>query len=159
MEQNTNKAKRYPNEFKESLVKRMLPPESISPTHLAKECGVSKTSLREWLNNAKSGRGAKSKFKIVVETYSMNEAELSSYCRKNGYYVDEVKEWTRQFEQSESIRQIPDLRKEQAQSKEKIKILERDLRRKEKALAETAALLVLSKKVEAIWGNSEEKEH
>lgn len=159
MEQNRDTAKRYPDEFKESLVKRMLPPESISPTRLARECGVSKTSLRKWLNHAKGGNATKSKFKIVVETYSMNEVELSSYCRKNGCYVEEVKEWTRQFEQSESIRQIPDLRKEQAQSKEKIKKLERDLRRKEKALAETAALLVLSKKVEAIWGNSEEKEH
>jgi hypothetical protein len=48
---------------------------------------------------------------------------------------------------------------QQAQSKEdkkRIRQLEKELQRKEKALAETAALLVLRKKVQAIWGDKEE---
>jgi hypothetical protein len=42
-------------------------------------------------------------------------------------------------------------------SKRRIKELERDLRRKEKALAETAALLVLAKKVSAIFQKEEDE--
>ena len=40
----------------------------------------------------------------------------------------------------------------------RIKELERELRRKDKALAETAALLVLKKKAQAIWGDREDEE-
>ncbi|MEI2420412.1 hypothetical protein V6O07_09065 [Arthrospira platensis SPKY2] len=38
----------------------------------------------------------------------------------------------------------------------KLQELEREVRRKDKALAETAALLVLQKKLQAIWGDKED---
>lgn len=148
-------SKTYSNEFKQSMVKRMLPPESIPITKLAKETGVSKSALRSWLNNAKGVSSTKSKFHVVVETYSMNEYELSSYCRKNGLFTEDIKQWRAMFEQAELPTSALDTHSKK--DRDHIKKLERELRRKEKALAETAALLVMSKKLEAVFGSHEDE--
>lgn len=147
--------KTYSNEFKQSIVKRMLPPESISITILAKETGVSRSALRSWLNDAKGVSSTKSKFHVVVETYSMNEYELSSYCRKNGLFAEDIKQWRAMFEQAE----LPTLSLDTHSKKDRehIKKLENEIRRKDKALAETAALLVMSKKLEAVFGSHEDE--
>ena len=155
---NNNKSKYNPNyaqEFKDSLVKRMLPPESISIKALAKETGVSRTSLKAWINKASPNISSKSKtkFQIAIETYALNEAELSAYARENGLYVNDIKQWQKVCENANDNEYIsvPELKQEIASDKKQIKQLEKELRYKEKALAETAALLVLSKKLGAIW--------
>lgn len=160
---NNNKNKYNPNytqTFKDSLVKRMLPPESISPKELSKETGVSQTSLKKWLDNASPqiSTKAKTKFQIVIETYTMNEAELSAYARANGLYVQDIKQWRRSCETATDAEyvSVPELKQEISSDKKQIKKLEKELRYKEKALAETAALLVLSKKLEAMWTEKEE---
>ena len=48
------------------------------------------------------------------------------------------------------------MREQSKEDKKRIRELEKDLNRKEKALAEAAALLILRKKVRAIWGSNEE---
>lgn len=160
---NNNKNKYNPNytqEFKDSLVKRMLPPESISPKELSKETGVSQTSLKKWLNNVSPtiSTKAKTKFQIVIETYAMNEAELSAYARANGLYVQDIKQWQKTCESATDTEyvSVPELKQEIATEKKINKKLEKELRYKEKALEETAALLVLSKKLEAMWTEKEE---
>jgi transposase-like protein len=97
------------------------------------------------------------KFAAVVETASMTELELSEYCRSKGLYPKQIRAWKEaciQGTQSVGVqkkqRQI-----EAKRDKKRIKALERELRRKEKALAETAALLVLRKKLNALWEESE----
>jgi len=93
------------------------------------------------------------KFKMVMETYSMNEAELSAYCREHGLYVSEIKEWAKLLEESlDGKADSAELTAEKQRNRK----LEKELQRKEKALAEAAALLVLRKKVDAIWGDPEE---
>ncbi len=87
----------------------------------------------------------------------MNEAELSVYCRERGLYVEQISEWREACEQANDWdrnqnRRLKDIRKA---DEKRIKELEWDLNRKEKALAETAALLVLRKKAQAIWGDTE----
>ena len=148
-------SKIYSDEFKQSMVKRMLPPEAISIMVLAKETGVSRSALRSWLNNAKGISSTKSKFHVVVETYSMNEYELSSYCRKNGLFTEDIKQWRAMFEQAELPKSA--LNTPSKKDREHIKKLEYEIRRKDKALAETAALLVMSKKLEAVFGNHEDE--
>ena len=104
---------------------------------------------------------AKKKFGAVLETASMNEAEKSEYCRKHGLYPSQLKEWKQDC--IAGCRKAPDKRyikaaKEKEQEyKKKTNALERDLKRKDKALAETAALLVLKKKVQEIWGEAEDE--
>ena len=101
---------------------------------------------------------AEDKLAVVIETASCNEAQLSEYCRSKGLYPEQVNEWKTSaltgYQNSHQMKKEKTLN--QQQDKKKIKQLEKELRRKEKALAETAALLVLSKKCQAIWGESEE---
>jgi len=106
-----------------------------------------------------SGWCAADKFAAVVETAAMNETEISTYCRERGLYAEQIGEWRAACEQANDwdrnqTKQLKEIRKA---DEKRIKELERDLRRKEKALAETAALLVLRKKAQAIWGDTEDE--
>ncbi|WP_428355858.1 transposase [Methyloprofundus sp.] len=81
-------------------------------------------------------------------------SELSSYCRENGIYPHHVKEWKSDF-LSEKQASNSVSRQEQKKLKQENKRLQKELNRKDRALSETAALLVLSKKCQAIWGEKE----
>jgi hypothetical protein len=107
-----------------------------------------------------AGWSARDKFGAVVETAALNEAELAAYCRERGLYPEQIRHWREACEQANDW----DTRAEPASSRRRAnrirsasKSLERQLRHKEKALAETAALLVLTKKAEAIWGEAEDE--
>lgn len=161
----------YSEEFKESLVKKMMPPNPISISQLVKETGVSDVTLYKWRKDyrnrgiavpAKQNKpdqwAAEDKLAVVIETASLNESQLSEYCRSKGLYPEQINEW--KTSAISGYQNSCQMKKEQAQNslqdKKKIKRLESELRRKEKALAETAALLILSKKCQAIWGDQEE---
>lgn len=167
---NKNNTK-YTREEKARLVARMLPPENISPTALSVETGISKSTLATWKSkslkkdsskkNVGTLRGpiySQEKFLIVMETYTMSEIELSKYCREKGIYVEDVKKWRTSCISANDTERIDakELRQELQDDKKKIKSLEKELSRKEKALAETAALLVLRKKLNAILGDQGE---
>lgn len=162
---------RYSEEFKESVIKKMMPPNPVSVSELVKETGVSDVTLYKWRKDYRDQGiavpanrnnphqwSAEDKLAVVIETASLNEVQLSEYCRSKGLYPEQVQAWKTaalsgygtkpQQQQRQSLNQ--------QQDKKTIKRLESELRRKEKALAETAALLVLSKKCQAIWGESEE---
>ncbi|EQD55431.1 transposase IS3/IS911 family protein, partial [mine drainage metagenome] len=96
-------------------------------------------------------RTAAQKLATVVETASLNEAELGEYCRGTGLYPDEVHAWRAAAEAALGGGLVPlkQLREAKAADQKRLRALERELRRKEKALAETAALLTLRKKAAA----------
>ena len=96
----------YSPEFKEAMLRRMLPPNNESIKKIAKEEGLSEQTLRNWRDKArKEGYAApgtdaspddwstQDKFLIVVETASLNESELAEYARKKGLYVEQIKAW------------------------------------------------------------------
>lgn len=163
--------KRYSEEFKESVIKKMMPPNPVSVSQLSKDTGVSDVTLYKWRKDYRN-RGiavpsdqskpeswlAEDKLAVVIETASLNEIQLSEYCRNKGLYHEQVAQWKESA--LAGYQQRAEVEKEKLRSrqedKRKIKQLEKQLHRKEKALAETAALLVLSKKCEAIWGVNEE---
>jgi transposase-like protein len=91
----------------------------------------------------------------VLETAALNEADLAEYCRKRGLYPAQITAWRSACEQANDWDRASTARLGQATKEERkrIKDLERDLARKDRALAETAALLVLRKKAHAIWGD------
>lgn len=163
--------KTYSEEFKESLVRRMLAKE-IGMSALARETGIAQACLYRWRYQAQMGAAGVSskgnkrdglsgvrKLAVVTETAGLNEAELNEYCRKKGVQAEQVKQWREQAEQAMSGGVISSKVHHAALQAEKRQreALERELRRKEKALAETAALLTLRKKAQAIWGESEEE--
>ena len=88
---------------------------------------------------------ARAKLAALIQTASMNEAERSAYCRENGLYPEQLDEWKEAFETVDNTPSLADKR-ELTAARKKTNRLEKELRRKDKALAETAALLVLSKK-------------
>jgi len=98
------------------------------------------------------------KFAVVVETAYLSESELSEYCRSKGLFIDQVKQWKQQciqgFQSNEE--QNKTIKQQAKEDKVEIKSLKKDLRYKEKALAETAALLVLRKKLKAFYGEESE---
>ena len=161
----------YPKELKSALIKRMMPPLNEPVMELEKETGISNVTLYTWRKKARTeglvvpGNGknpekwnSKDKFGVVLETANMNEAELAEYCRSKGLYAEQIAAWREACEGANA--QESETKKYHAEQtrkdKKAIKSLEKELRKKEKALAETAALLVLRKKADAIWGDKED---
>ena len=154
---------RYSDERKRAVLSKMMPPNNQPVPLVAQAEGISEATLYNWINRARESGvpvpgsrsnnaedwSAEAKFAVVVETQSMNEAEKSTYCREKGLYPEQVERWRQaciggansQAADNESLRQ----------ARNEIKRLKRKVGRKDKALAESAALLVLSKKFQALW--------
>ena len=162
----------YPKERKEAVLKKMLPPHNKTIPEISREEGISEGTLFNWRKAARAegrlmpdgdttpaGWNAADKFAAVVETVSLNEAELSIYCREKGLYPDQILQWREACEQANDwdCNQNKRLKEFRKADGRRIKDLERELVRKEKALAETAALLVLRKNAQAIWGDAEDE--
>ncbi len=163
--------KHYSKERKQAIIEKMMPPQNCSISKLKTETGISDATLYNWRKQAKAkglvvpGDGknpedwsSEDKFTVVLETATLNEAELAKYCREKGLYADQIARWKGSCVQANATTEVQEKvsREHRRQDKAYIKELKRDLRRKEKALAEAAALLVLRKKANAIWGESED---
>ncbi len=103
------------------------------------------------------GWGASDKFTVVLETAGLNATELSAYCRERGLYPEQVERWRQASHDANekpvlTLEEQKELEKLCAQDQREIKRLKQELRRKEKALAEAAALLIASQKIQAFWG-------
>lgn len=169
---NKKNGTRYTKEFKEQAIARMMPPQNESVRSLSKELGISEQSLYKWRQKARAegqatpGNGQTSthwnsedKFLIVMETFSMNQVELAEYCRKKGLYKEQIDEWRKSCLNANTgeLNQTKKLSNELKEEKKRSADIEKDLRKKEKALAEAAALLLLRKKAQAIWGDPEDE--
>ena len=137
---------------------RLLPPESAPLEAVAREIGVSADTLERWRSEALANPArerswtAAARLEAVITTAAMDEAARGAWCREHGVYPQQLQQWrenaTQALAEPEEARASPQQTKH---DRRRIKELERELRRKEKALAETAALLVLSKKIGAIF--------
>lgn len=159
---------RYSPELKQQIVKKMLPPNSQSVAAISRETGISQPTLYAWKKQLRTQGhvvpttpspadrwDARTKLATVIRTASMNEAERSTYCREHGLYVEQLDAWKQAFEAMNPLE--PAVSKaDLATMRKKNRKLEKELHRKEKALAEAAALLTLSKKANAIWGIDED---
>jgi len=94
------------------------------------------------------------KLAVVIETAAMSEVELSAYCREKGLYPEQVQRWKEACLQGAGLLEERQkaAQKQQRDARKTIKKLKSEIRRKDKALAETTSLLVLSKKLEALYG-------
>lgn len=162
----------YSEERKAAVIQKMMPPHNTSIPELAKETGISDATLYNWRKQARlegyavpaDGKNPEQwssadKFAVVVETASMNEAELGEYCRQKGLYPEQIAAWREACLQANADQEVQNQaqRKQSRQTRQQIKKLERELRRKDKALAETTALMVLEKKARAIWKDGEDE--
>jgi transposase len=155
---------RYGQAFKDRAVARLLPPESAPLEVVSREVGVSADTLERWRAEALARPVAErvwtaaARLDAVITTAAMDEAARGAWCREHGVYPQQLAQWrasaTQALAQPEEARASPQQTKH---DRRRIKELERELRRKERALAEAAALLVLSKKVEAIFNKGEDE--
>ncbi len=159
----------YTQERREAILKKLLPPASMSVAELAIKENISEQTLYNWRRRLKL-RGsvvpplkshnwsAEAKFAVVIETAHLSEVELSEYCRAKGLLVEQVRQWRSACISGnvlETERKAMD-KKHSGEDKKRIKQLEGELHRKEKALAEAAALLILRKKLRAYYGEEDE---
>lgn len=160
----------YSAERKESVLRRLLPPENKTYSSLSKEEGIPSSTIYTWKktkerengmpkNTIKSSNwGVEARFSALVETAKMSELELGEYCRIKGLYPEQLNEWKSEFIAGVSSALPPSRtdRAKEKKDKQRITSLEKELRRKEKALAEAAALLILRKKLEAFYEEGSE---
>ena len=159
----------YSEEFKASIIARMLPPNNVPVPQLVRETGIPKDTLYTWRSKHRKAQGSaalapasggelssEEKFAVVIETASLNEVELGEYCRRKGLYPQQIQAWCDTCMQAHDPAAAKVDREQLRRQTKAIKQLETELRRKEKALAEAAALLVLQKKVRALWEDPED---
>lgn len=159
---------RHSSQFKEAILNKLIE-SGLSVKKFAEQEGINLSTLYSWQKQFNTSGfsvskvsssdkwSSEEKFAVVLETSALPEAELSEYCRGKGLYPEQVKEWKQACIAGNTAKSVKRVKTtpEQKSDKKRIKELERELHRKEKALAETAALLVLRKKFNAYW---EEKE-
>jgi hypothetical protein len=149
---------RYGQAFKDKAVARLLPPESAAVETVARELSIAVATLERWRADALSRPArerawtAAARFEAVLATAGLDEVGKGAWSRAHGVYPQDLEQWraaaTQALAEPEEARASP---RETKADRRRIKELERELRRKDKALAETAALLVLSKKLEVIF--------
>lgn len=150
---------RYGKAFKDRAVARLLPPESAPVEEVSQQMHISVATLERWRADALAAPAAErvwtpaARLEAIIATAAMDEASRSAWCREKGIYPQDLHKWRDAAMQGVSDPQDAAQRVQRATqaSRRRVRELERDLRRKDKALAETTALLVLSKKLNAIF--------
>lgn len=160
--------KKYSEKLKETMVKKLMTQPGLSANTLALETGISQQTLSRWLRESaiirpqggpmKAKRPkdwtATEKFNAVLDYVKLIPAEQGAFLRTNGLHSAQIDMWKKEML---SILDSAPKRKGKKDIKDiRIKELEKELYRKDKALAEAAALLILKKKAQAIWGDPEE---
>ena len=155
----------YSLQVRESAVKKALTgPES--KRQIADHMGVGLSTLQRWLREArKSGESdmvkkekrpqdwtREERLNALLEAAKLSEDELGAWCRQKGLHTHHLEKWRKELTQEQPQSENT----KSKQLKKEIKDLKKELNRKDKALAETSALLVLKKKADAIWGEDEE---
>ena len=148
----------------------MCPPHRQSVARISEELGIHVITLYKWRKAWRlqgevvpssekdpEGWSATDKFTVVLETAGLNATELSAYCRERGLFPEQVERWRQASQDANdkpvlTLKEQKELEKLRAQDQREIKRLKQELRRKEKALAEAAALLMAAKKIQAFWG-------
>jgi hypothetical protein len=143
----------------------LLPPESASLEWVGRELGVSVATLERWRAEALSRPARErawtgpARFEAVLATAALDEAGKSAWCRERGVYPQDLEQW--RLTATQALAEPGERCASPAETKadrRRIKELERELQRKDQALAETAALLVLRKKLAAIFPTDKDED-
>ena len=170
----------YSETFKAQMVQKLTRPGSPSATELSKEVGVHQSTLSRWVRQARyvpeawtrtlstpdeprrtmparrpQDWTAEEKLSVVIEVASVTDEELGAWLREKGLHKATVGQWRQEMLTGLGTSKSRSSSKPSAETR-RIRELERELTRKEKALAEAAALLILKKKAQALWGDEDD---
>lgn len=173
----------YSEQFKSRMIQRLTGPSASSARSLSREVGVSQATLSRWLrgvrrlpsmttdrthnqpqrepNSAKSPNSwsAEEKYRVVMEAASVPDNDLGEFLRRKGLHSAQLEEWRAVVAEAAKAALTSGKQRSRKQLKteaRRIHQLERELARKEKALAEMAALVALKKKLDLLWGDEDE---
>jgi len=166
--------KHYTEKLKHSMASKLLMPGAPTALSLSQKTGISQGSLSRWVQEYKNKGisqmtdesrrpqdwSTQERFEAILTSQSLQGNELGAYLRKNGLTSSHLEKWKQEFIAGMPTNKVGRPAKSQevkALVKEN-KTLKRELHRKEKALAEAAALIILKKKAQALWGSPEDDE-
>lgn len=160
------------------MLQRMLGPDPISANKLAEEAGVCQSTLSRWSREASdqvNKRGnrverpsdsnesrrvrpedlpAAEKLRLLREAGELSQDDLGAFLRRHGIHKAQLEDWHQKALQA--LQKPKKARSSQSSELRRIRELEKELQRKDSALAEVTALLALKKKLEALWGEEDE---
>jgi transposase-like protein len=161
---------RYSEGFRNSVLRKVLPPENRSVYAVAKETGVSPVTVQNWLarvNDGRmsvssesaeptpSGRGASEKLRLLLESRSLTEEQKGDWLRRHGMHTEHLALWEQELEGIVTDKQ-ENLKQENSELKKENKELKKEVARNKAAMAEALALLTLKKKADRLLGSEEE---
>jgi len=162
--------KQYSDDAKEAILKKFFSSDVKNMVKFSQETGVPYSTLNNWIYRHKkisdlsSSQPPKTldpkiKYQAILETENMTDTQRSEYCRKQGVYPAHLEQWKRDTLENLNIntkkqmkKKDPEILKLQVENKS----LKKELARKDKALAEVSALLILKKKAYELWGGKED---
>jgi transposase-like protein len=159
----------YPIQLKETVLKKVLLGNK-KQIEIAREFGVGRSTIGKWLReykqngsinlNSKEKRPrdwtAEERISAIIETGTMKAEEKAAWCRRSGIFTHHLDQWKKDAISAMTLKRTKEKTESEKHFKKEIAALKKDLSRKDKALAETAALLVLKKKAQEIWGEPED---
>ena len=160
---------KYSTEFKSAVVQKYLDRGNRTVKDIVGEIGIASSTIYQWFNEFASisdmkkstqpqCRHVNEKLKCLIEYDALAVEKRGEYLRKNGLHEDHLKEWRQQIEEALSPnKKNSQDRIELIAEQKKVKHLEKELNRKDRALAEASALLILKKKADLIWGVEEDE--
>lgn len=160
----------YAVELREQAIALALKGDQVQ-REIADQYGIGLSTLQKWIREYRAGESrsmgrkkekrprdwtGQERLDALLETAGMSAEELGSWCRRKGIYTHHLEKWKQEAVSGSLGEQAKTAQAELKHLRDENKALRKDLRRKEKALAETSALLVLKKKADAIWGDGED---
>ena len=160
----------YSESFKSKMVQRMVGPTALSASRLARQVGIAQPTLSKWLRDAQGNIGSvkfdspppppanprrpedwspEERLQAVLEASRLRDEELGAFLRQKGLHEAILTEW-----KAAALEALAPQKK--TTDSRRVRELEKQLRRKDKALAEAAALLVLQKKVRTLLGDEDD---
>ena len=162
---------RYSEKFKEKVLAKALLPNAPRLVELSRQFNMPHSTLHTWIKRnmhkkmkpldskqaqRPSAQTPEAKLHMIEETWTLTEAELGAYCRSHGIYPEHLEEWKQHLLTGLQPSAIKENKAEYRQVLLENKKLKRELHRKEKALLEASALLILKKKANLLWGDGED---
>jgi transposase-like protein len=170
-------ANKFTQSFKiQAIQKALSRTDGSGLEEFSRGMGVGYSTLQKWIRQSKNQEleasttdvntmkherrpqdwSAEERLDMIIQCAALDEAAVAERCRQQGVFPHHITEWKANFSSGKSSGERAKKHADTKELKLKIKQLEKELNRKDKALAETAALLVLQKKVQAIWGCDED---
>ncbi len=163
----------YSTHTKQTMVSKLMGPGAPSAQSLSIQTGITQATLSKWLREFKSERritmsetpalhsprnwSTAEKLNALIQSNGLTERELGEFLRSKGLKSEHLLVWKKQFIDG-TVKPPPGRPAKDSHVKKlekEIVTLKKDLRRKDAALSEASALLILKKKVHEIWGDEE----